>query len=150
MRTTPTTDYLLYDGDCPFCSRYVALVAIRKLSPSFRLIDARQAPELVRAPAAKGHDIDEGMVLNWKGSLHHGAEALHVLGLVADSAGVFGLLNRAIFSSPRASKLLYPFLRGGRNLALRLLGRRSIASEHDAAHQRPSPPRSRPPQRNRI
>ena len=135
-REQATPDYLLYDGECPFCSRYVALVAIRKLSPSFRLIDARQAPELVRELAAKGYDIDAGMVLSWKGSLYHGAEAMHVLGLVADSAGVFGVLNRAIFSSRRASRLLYPLLRGGRDLSLRLLGRCSMGSQHDAAGRR--------------
>jgi predicted DCC family thiol-disulfide oxidoreductase YuxK len=120
-------DALLYDGECPFCSNYIALLAVRKLSPKFEVIDARSRPGLWQEMLRQGYDIDQGMMLRWKGALYHGADAMHALSLIAGDHP-FGLVNRWIFRSRARSRLFYPFLRWGRNTTLRLLGRSRIRS----------------------
>jgi predicted DCC family thiol-disulfide oxidoreductase YuxK len=119
-------DLLLYDGECPFCSNYVGLIALRKQSPNFRVLDACREPALCRALAAEGHDIDEGMILKWRGEIYYGSDAIHVLSLITHNIGLSGRLNRWIFRSRKRARLLYPFLRRGRNAVLRILGRRPI------------------------
>ena len=57
---------------------------------------------------------------------YHGAEALHRLALMAAASSAFNRMNFWWFCSRRRSQWAYPFLRGGRNLLLRLLGRRPI------------------------
>ena len=46
---------IVYDGQCPFCSRYVELVRLRQSLGQVRLINAREGgplvDELQRAPA---------------------------------------------------------------------------------------------------
>jgi predicted DCC family thiol-disulfide oxidoreductase YuxK len=120
-------DALLYDGDCPFCSNYIALLAVRKLSPKFEVIDARRRPGLWQELLRQGYDIDQGMMLRWKGDIYHGADAMHALSLISGDHP-FGRVNRWIFRSRTRSRLFYPFLRWGRNTSLRLLGRSRIRS----------------------
>jgi len=118
--------WLLYDGECPFCSAYVGMVRLQDAVGKVRLVDAREGgPELAEVRAA-GLDIDEGMVLKYDGVLHHGDECIHVLSLMTTSSGAFNRLNAWVFRSRRRSRLLYPVLRSGRNAALSLLGRKPI------------------------
>lgn len=118
--------WLLYDGECPFCSSYVSLVRLRDSVGPVRMIDARQGgPELVEIRAA-GLEIDQGMVLKLDGRLHHGDACIHRIALLTTPSGAFNLLNAWVFRSETRSRALYPLLRSGRNLALRLLGRRGI------------------------
>jgi len=118
--------WLLYDGECPFCSAYVKMVRLQDAVGRIRLVDAREGgPELAEARAA-GLDIDEGMVLKYDGILHHGDDCIHVLSLMTTPSGAFNRLNAWVFRSRRGSKLLYPILKSGRNAALSLLGRTKI------------------------
>ena len=121
-----TAQWLLYDGECPFCARYVSMVRLRESIGRVRLIDARdQGPELLEVRAA-GLNIDEGMVLKLNGRLHHGDECIQHIALLTTPSGVFNRLNAWVFRSGARSRALYPMLRTGRNTALRLLGRAGI------------------------
>jgi hypothetical protein len=51
--------------------------------------------------------------------------------LLSSRSGLFNKLNALIFHSPTVSRLLYPLLRAGRNLTLRLLGHRKLTDEID-------------------
>ncbi len=117
---------LVYDGDCPFCSRYVRLVRLRESLGGLTLVNARDGGPIVDQVRAEGHDLDQGMVLMMDGHTYHGDACIHRIALMSSSSGLFNRLNRLVFSSPRASRLLYPVLRTGRNATLRLLGRRSL------------------------
>ncbi|MFO1070638.1 MAG: DCC1-like thiol-disulfide oxidoreductase family protein [Geminicoccaceae bacterium] len=112
--------WLVYDGECPFCRRYAALVRLRQSVGEVRLVDARAGGPLVREVEAAGLDLDEGMVLKVGGRLYHGADCIHAIALLASPSGPFNRLNAAIFRSSRLAALLYPLLRAGRNAALRL------------------------------
>jgi predicted DCC family thiol-disulfide oxidoreductase YuxK len=119
-------NWLLYDGECPFCSHYVRWVRLSDAVGKIRLIDARnESPERRRVLAA-GMDLNEGMVLNLSGQLYHGDECLHRLALLSTPVGVFNRVNAWLFRFPRISRAAYPILRAGRNLTLRVLGRKPI------------------------
>jgi predicted DCC family thiol-disulfide oxidoreductase YuxK len=120
-----TDDWLVYDGDCPFCSAYVRHVRLREVV-RLTLIDAREGGPEVREIVDAGLDLDEGMVLKIGGRLYHGDECIHALALLSSPSGVFNRFNKVIFSSRWMSRVLYPVLRAGRNLTLRLLGRSKV------------------------
>ena len=119
---------LVYDGECPFCSRYVALVRLREALGPVRLMNARDGGPVVESLVAAGYDLDEGMVLIWRGRIYHGDACIHLLALLSTPSGAFNRINAAVFRSERASRLLYPILRSGRNATLRLLGRRKMGA----------------------
>jgi predicted DCC family thiol-disulfide oxidoreductase YuxK len=117
---------IIYDGDCPFCSQYVRLVRLKKSLGDVDLVDARAGGPVVHEAIAAGFDLDDGMVLRMDGRFYHGDACIHRLALLSTPSNGFNRLNRLIFSSRAASRLLYPVLRLGRNTALRLLGRKRL------------------------
>jgi predicted DCC family thiol-disulfide oxidoreductase YuxK len=118
--------WVVYDGECPFCSSYVTLYRIRQQTDHVHLIDARSGHPLVADICGKGYDLDVGMVVKFEGRLYHGAEAMNILAILGSGGGLFNRLNRALFRHPRLSRVLYPWLVRGRLLVLRLLGRRTL------------------------
>jgi predicted DCC family thiol-disulfide oxidoreductase YuxK len=120
--------WVVYDGQCPFCSRYVSLLRLRDTLGQVQVVDARQGGPIVDDVLAAGLNLDEGMVLKIDGRFYHGDECIHRLALLGSSSTLFNQLNRAVFHSPRLSRLLYPFLRSGRNGVLRLLGRSKFSA----------------------
>ena len=120
-----TEAWLVYDGDCPFCSAYVRHVRLQE-TVKLALIDAREGGPLVSEIAALGLDLDEGMVLKIGDQLYHGDQCIHALALLSSPSGTFNRINKIIFRSRWLSRVLYPVLRAGRNLTLRLLGRSKV------------------------
>jgi predicted DCC family thiol-disulfide oxidoreductase YuxK len=121
-------DYVLYDGACPACSRYVAATGL-KSQGDIKLIDARVHPELVAEHAAAGRNIDDGMVVTLGGVTHFGAEATRKLAEIGRPAtGWQRFLLWFVGAAPWA-KPLYPALSAGRRQLLRLLGRPLIGQE---------------------
>lgn len=105
---------IVYDGQCPFCSRYVQLVRLRERF-SVSLIDARAERE--RA-AGYGLDLNEGMIVDLDGAVYHGAAAVALLSRLARAPGPLSL--------PGVAKVAYPVMRFVRNLTLRVLGREPL------------------------
>ena len=125
-------DYVLYDGECPACTRYVAATGLAHCS-GIKLIDARSHPELVAEHAVAGRLIDDGMMVSVDGVVHFGADAtkkLAELGQPATPAARFLLwfVGRAPWA-----KTLYPALSAGRRWLLRRLGRPLIAPPADGS-----------------
>lgn len=124
--STAQDTWVLYDGECPFCRSYVHFLRLRESIGPVRLIDARQdTPERARALAA-GLDLNDGMVLGLEGQLYHGAACLNRLSLMSTGSGLINGLFARLFRAEARALSWYPWLRGGRNLALRLLGRKQI------------------------
>lgn len=119
-------NYLLYDGECPFCSHYVAHARLTEAAGPVGMIDARTRPDLVRFHAAAGLDINQGMILRLGGHSYFGGDVLNRLALLSTRSDLFNKTSAALFRHPRLARFLYPLLRGGRNAVLRLLGRRKI------------------------
>lgn len=120
---------VVYDGDCPFCSRYIQLLKLRKAIGKVELIDARSGGSVVTDLHEAGYDLNEGMVAKYGDRIYHGADCVHILALLSTGSGVFNRINSIIFRSKILSRVLYPVLRLGRNATLRLLGRPKIADK---------------------
>ncbi len=118
--------WIVYDGQCPFCSRYVRLVRLKETLGHVALIDAREGGPQVEEARKAGLDLDDGMVPKLEGRLYHGADCIHMLALLSTPSSRFNRLNAALFRSHTASRILYPVLRTGRNAVLRILGRSKI------------------------
>jgi predicted DCC family thiol-disulfide oxidoreductase YuxK len=121
-------DFLLYDGECPVCSAYVAISRLRQIYPGLRVLDARAEPALVAELRGRGYEINTGMVLRLDGVIHFGADAtraIAVFGRAGPSRWRRAVLG-AIGTAPW-SRRLYPWLNRGRSLLLRLLRRGTIS-----------------------
>ena len=90
------------------------------------LINAREPHPLVDEVTKRGLDIDEGMVVVLEGKFYHGDDALNRMALMTTKSGLMRRLTKWTFSNEWRSRNLYPFLRGGRNLSLKLLGHKKI------------------------
>ncbi len=123
---TETGPKIIYDGDCPFCSSYVGLLRLREVFGEVKLLNAREDPELVVELAHHNMNLDEGMVLVLNGEYFHGSECIHRLALLATASNSFNKMNKLIFERRRLAAVLYPILRAGRNLSLKILGIKKI------------------------
>ena len=126
MSTDFSDDYLLYDGECPACSSYVAFSRLRELHPSLRVLDARENPDLVEDLRRRGYEINEGMVMQLDGRIFFGAEATRQIARHAQGNGTLrGAVLDAVGDAPW-SRALYPVLNRCRRLLLLALGRELI------------------------
>ncbi len=125
--TSAHDDYLLYDGECPFCSFYARKSEFR--TPNGRplkLIDANRAPKLLGELRVQGCEVDEGMVLVMKGKRYQGAQAMSVLESMMSESGWWGSFSRLFASNPSRVRVFYPWFRRLRRVAL-WVGRKGIS-----------------------
>jgi predicted DCC family thiol-disulfide oxidoreductase YuxK len=111
---------LVYDKECPACSYYCNLARIRESIGNLVLVDAREGGVVMDEITAAGLDIDQGMVLKVGDKLLWGPDAIHSLSLMSTRSGIFNRLTYFIFRSEKVAALLYPPLRSGRNLLLKI------------------------------
>ena len=124
MSAAPIT--LVYDGDCPVCRNYTKYLSIKKIAGTFELVNARDNPSIMQEINAARLDMDEGFVLKIGDRFYHGADAIHTLALLSTRTGVFNRINFLIFKSRALSRALYPVLKSGRALLLKMLGKRKL------------------------
>ena len=117
---------VIYDGECPFCSAYVRMLRLKEAAGPVTLIDARSRPDVTADMSNRGLDINQTMLAIYGGCCHAGDEAMTLLSLLSTSSGVLNRAMAGLFANPARARLLYPALRAGRGLALRLMGRRLI------------------------
>ena len=124
------TAYLVYDGECPFCTNYTHMLNVKDKIKDFRLINARDGGEIVEKIKAIPFDINEGMVLVYGDDYYFGSDALHMMSLLSTGSGFWGTLNKYMFKSPTVAKVVYPFMRFGRNMTLKLIGVKKLDFDH--------------------
>lgn len=118
--------YVLYDGDCPVCSRYTRFVRFRETVGDVVLLDCRQHPELLVDLKAQGINLNDGMLLSYRGQLFYGDKAVHMMAALSSRNNLFNRFNAAFFRSPTTVKYTYPVMVCGRKLLLRLLGKQPL------------------------
>lgn len=124
MTTSAVT--LVYDGDCPVCRNYTRYLSIKQVAGTVELLNARDNPPIIEEINAAQFDMDEGFVLKIGDQFYHGADAIHTLALMSTRTGVFNRINFLIFKSRTLSSTLYPALKSGRALLLKVLGKRKL------------------------
>ena len=125
----PEGNWIVYDGDCPFCRNYIRLARLKQAIGPVRLINARTGGEEVDFVKNRGLDLDEGMAMLYQGVLYHGGDCLHVMAMLSSRSGAFNRVTAWIFARQSRARALYPLLRLCRNLALRILGKIKISGE---------------------
>lgn len=123
--STPKIE-VTYDGACPVCRSFVHRLKPRHGDVRIALIDARAAPDRVAALAARGLDLDEGIVVKDGEAYLSGAEATRYLAGLHASSGALERLFAWCFGSPGRARLAYPVFRAGRRALLFLLRRGPI------------------------
>lgn len=113
---------IFYDGQCPLCRAYTRMLRLRDAVGRVELIDARSGDPRVTILRRAGVDLDRGMAVRHGGRLYHGAAAMQLLAILSRPGGPL----RWLLKSPRRAALLYPLLRAGRSLLLRLSGRKPL------------------------
>jgi predicted DCC family thiol-disulfide oxidoreductase YuxK len=113
---------LLYDGECPFCSRYADWVRLRQRY-DIELLDARGQLERVRELAGRGYDINRGMILLLEDRVYHGADAILVLRGMTAPIGGLDRAAAAIARVPGLVRLFYPLIKVVRRMTLWAMGR---------------------------
>jgi predicted DCC family thiol-disulfide oxidoreductase YuxK len=126
---TPSGNWIIYDGDCPFCKNYMRFTKLKKSIGPVRLINAREGGPEVAFVKAQGLDLDEGMAMYYNGQLYHGGECLNIMAMLSSESGLFNTISAWVFKSRTRARALYPTLKCGRNLALKVLGRTKISGE---------------------
>lgn len=117
---------LVYDKKCPLCHSFCRMSRLRESVGNLQLVDARESSAVMDEITALGWDIDQGMVLKVEDELYYGSDAIHALAMMSSRSGIFNRLSYWTFKSKRLSKILYPILKSGRNLLLKILGRSKI------------------------
>jgi predicted DCC family thiol-disulfide oxidoreductase YuxK len=114
---------VVYDGDCPLCNSYVHMTRLSKAVGRPTLVNARERPELIKALAESGINLDEGMAVYYQGRLYVGSEAVNLLALLTTPVDLANRITAAVLARPALARALYPLLRAGRNLLLKLRNR---------------------------
>ncbi|MGE3320053.1 MAG: DCC1-like thiol-disulfide oxidoreductase family protein [Candidatus Berkiella sp.] len=115
------TIYIIYDGECPFCSDFVKGMRIKNAADQLQLINARVEPYL-HLLNNQTYDLNEGMLVIIDGQYYHAAAAVHILSMMTTPLSFINKMNFLLFKNPFIAKLYYPVCRFIRNLALRIKG----------------------------
>ncbi len=129
-KNTQSDNWILYDGDCPFCQNYMRFTYLKESVGPIRLIDAREHTKEFEEVNNLGYNLDEGMILKYHGQYFHGDECLNRLALMSSGHGIINKICATLFRSPLISKISYPLLKTGRAMTLFLLGREKIHKDH--------------------
>ena len=118
---------IYYDGDCPFCRNYVHFLNMRNnYKGEVSLFNAREFPEKVEYFNAKGFPLNDGMIVEMNEEYYYGSDAVWLMSLLSSQNSLMHFINRNVFKSRNISRLIYPFLKFGRMITLKLLGKKPL------------------------
>ncbi len=115
------TVYVIYDGECPFCTDFVKAMRIKNVADKLELIDARK-DVYQHLLNGKIFDLNEGMLVIIDDQYYHASDAVQILSLVATPLSWLNKVNFVLFRTPTIANIYYPVCRFIRNLALRMKG----------------------------
>lgn len=113
--------WFVYDGECPLCRSAALALKIKQEYGELHLINARDNAEaaLIEAINKQGLDLDEGMVIFTQDNYYHGKEALKFMARYSEANNLHNLFYKSLCWSDRLASIIYPWLRGLRNLLLK-------------------------------
>lgn len=112
------TVYIVFDGDCPLCSRLATVYQLRQAGVNLRFINARDGGDLVQRCRREALDLNEGIVVFHRDEVKHGEAAFSYLAGLSRSR-----FHRAVALLPSAVRvLIYWSMKSFRRILLQLLG----------------------------
>ena len=117
---------IAYDGECPFCKAYIRMSRLQALDLTIELINLREDSRLCEDLKLRAMHPDQGMYVRLGEVEYHGAQAMHVLTSFSTSRFWVNRAFQWVFRSAVRARIIYPFLRFGRLVTLRLMGRSSL------------------------
>ena len=117
---------IIYDGECPFCSKYVRLIQLKKTIGYVELINARVDTTIKEKLKELSIDINKGMVLIDGKDIYFAEDCVHRLALLSTSSNLFNRINKLVFKYKTLSKIIYPIMKTGRNFILFILRKKQI------------------------
>ncbi len=122
--TVPNIIYFVYDGQCPICQMGADLYKVRQSVGQLKTIDARteKGHPVMQEIKQAGLNLDKGMVIKYNNQLYQGKEALHIMAILGANKGWFNHINNTLYQSKIIAKLSYPFMKGARDIAIKLKG----------------------------
>lgn len=118
---------VVYDGECPFCRNFVRLMALRRAVGDVELVDARTPASTVRWLMELGYDLNEGMAVVYGGKVYYGNDAVVLLSSLTNERGWLGRSLAALLRDPARARMLYPWMKIGRRIVLKLRGKSLIS-----------------------
>tara|TARA_Y100000589_G_C26937587_1_gene540977 strand:- start:358 stop:639 length:282 start_codon:yes stop_codon:yes gene_type:complete len=76
---------IIYDGECPFCSKYVRLVQLKKSVGEVELINARTDSAIQKELKKLSINVNQGMVLIDGKDIYFAEDCIHRLALLSTS-----------------------------------------------------------------
>ena len=116
--------FILYDGECPFCSRYADYARLKTCFPDLILISARDDTPERQAAIAAGFDLNRVMLLHHAGQWYAGHSA--IANATAGSNGLSPAVLGLVFGNHAIGRSLYAGLVSLRLFYLRLAGKGRI------------------------
>ncbi len=114
--------WLIYDGECPICRPTANALKIKKAAGILHLVNAREPHPILEEIKQAGLNLDDGMVVKFKHTLYHGADAQYILAMIGTDVDWFNRMNVLFFHSKLIATLIYPVLRFIRNTILKING----------------------------
>lgn len=118
---SPAGLIIVYDGDCPLCKRYVRMIRLKQTLGDVVLENARERGSGADIVKAHGLELDDGMAVVYRGKIYYGYDAVNFIALVSSPVGTVNKLNALIFRCPIIARLLYPVMKMGRRILLKVL-----------------------------
>jgi predicted DCC family thiol-disulfide oxidoreductase YuxK len=113
---------VVYDGDCPFCRNFVSLMRLRETIGSVSLVNARDGGAAVDRLLAERYDLNEGMAVIFGGKVYYGDDAVTFVVSMTEAPSFLAKAIAVVLRDRKRAEFLYPMLKAGRRLTLRLLG----------------------------
>lgn len=113
---------ILYDSECPFCTKYVELLRLRQ-NFDVRLVSARIESEIKSKATLARLNLDKGMVVEYGEKLYYGAQAFFILSTLSTPSDFFNKMMSKLFASKWVVEFCYPFFAFIRHMALLVLQR---------------------------
>ncbi len=113
--------WFVYDGECPICCYAAEALKIKQDYGTLHTLNALEHDNdpLILEINRLGLDLDEGMVIYANKKFYHGKQALKFMARYGEVKNPSMAVFKGFFWSDFLLKLVYPWLRGARNLLLR-------------------------------
>lgn len=111
-------NHLIYDGECPFCNKFVELMQLKHAMPLLTLHNGRTDNQLINALHSNNYDLNKGMILIYQNNIFYGDKCINKLSQLIKKNNFFNKIIYLCFRNQLLAKILYPILKAGRHLWL--------------------------------